>query len=174
MSNTSIGTVNNVRCVAGGVYPASDWKDNGDGTVRDNRSGLYYQKCSYGLNNDANCSGTIGTINWQNSLSYCDTLALAGRKWRLPNINELIALADLTQTAAPFVNATYFPGVPIDGAYPVPIYYYWSSTTMAANGFYSHLLNFSQLSVAGMDTKRNANNLGNPTYYYLARCVSGP
>ena len=169
MGKAGTGSLYGTRCVAGSAYPAADWSDKGDGTIRDNRSGLLYQKCSYGQNNDSSCSGTVTPINWQNSLSYCDSLSLAGRKWRLPSVAELVALVDLTRTSIPYIDLGYFPGTPADGATQ---YHYWSSTTAPNNANYSNLLNFSIPQIAGMDTKGNANN--GTTYHYLARCVSGP
>lgn len=168
MASTSIGTVRTTRCVSGGGFPASDWKDNGDGTVLDNRSGLYYQKCSNGQANDTSCSGALGTVTWQNALIYCNNLTLAGRKWRLPNVNELVGLIDLTRTTTPYINPTYFPGVPADGANQ---YYFWASTTNVPNILYANLLDFSNLSIVSMDTKNNA---ANGAFQYVARCVSGP
>lgn len=168
MASTLIGTNRTTRCVSGGNFPAADWKDNGDGTVLDNRSGIYHQKCSNGQANDTSCSGAIGTVTWQNALSYCNNLTLAGRKWRLPNVNELVGLVDLTRTATPYINPTYFPGVPADGANQ---YYFWASTTNVPNPLYANLLDFSNLSIASMDTKNNA---ANGAFQYVARCVSGP
>ncbi|MFZ5629235.1 MAG: DUF1566 domain-containing protein [Spirochaetota bacterium] len=168
MGRISSGTNYAVRCVAGGAYPAAEWNDNGDGTVRDNRSGLVYQKCSNGQNNDATCSGTVAPVTWQNALAYCDGLTLAGRKWRLPNIAELVALVDLTRTVTPYIDLVNFPGAPADGATQ---YHYWSATTAPNNANYSNLLNFSIPQIAGMDTKGNASVGSNS---YLARCVSGP
>jgi len=91
-------------------------------------------------------------------------------QWRrLPSVAELVALVDLTRTSIPYIDLGYFPGTPADGATQ---YHYWSSTTAPNSAYYLNLLNFSIPQIAGMDTKGNANN--GTTYYYLARCVSGP
>jgi|JI10StandDraft_1071094.scaffolds.fasta_scaffold231112_1 hypothetical protein len=168
MGVSSTGTNYAVRCVAGGAYPTAEWNDIGDGTVRDSRSELMYQKCSFGQNNDTTCSGSVTAVTWQNALGYCDGLALAGRKWRLPNIAELVALLDLTRTTTPYIDLANFPGTPADGATQ---YHYWSSTTAPNNANYSNLVSFSVPHIAGMDTKGNSVVGSNN---YVARCVSGP
>ena len=38
--------------------------DNGNGTINDNNTGLMWQKCSVGQNNDSTCSGSAVTYNW--------------------------------------------------------------------------------------------------------------
>jgi hypothetical protein len=115
-------TQNYVRCVRGGQYPAQNYNDNGDGTVTDNGTGLFWQKCSAGLTNDMGCSGSASTYNWDQALSYCKGLDLGSKTdWRLPGIKELESLNDETNYN-PSINAA-FPRT-----YP---HEYWSSTTIA-------------------------------------------
>jgi len=87
--------------------------DNGDGTVTDIGSGLMWQKAT-----------APGTYTWQQALSYCESLSLAGHTdWRLPNDNELYSLVD---------NSRSWPDPTIDpllAPYTHTDYYYWSSTT---------------------------------------------
>jgi hypothetical protein len=49
-----------------GAYPINpmSYTDNVKGTVTDNNTGLMWQKCSVGQNNDASCSGNALTYNW--------------------------------------------------------------------------------------------------------------
>ena len=95
--------------------------DVGDGTVKDNLTGLVWLR-------DANC---FGALNWFDSLDSANTLASgacglsdgsAPGNWRLPNLKEFQSLLDYGQSAPalppghPFVN--------------VQTYAYWSSTTV--------------------------------------------
>ena len=98
--------------------------DKGNGTVTDIVTGLIWTK-------DGNC---FGATTWSDAFTACNGLAsgacglsdgsVAG-DWRLPNINELRSLVDLSQTPAlpdghPFTNL-------VDPA----VDNYWSSTTYA-------------------------------------------
>ncbi|MBS0618452.1 MAG: DUF1566 domain-containing protein [Spirochaetes bacterium] len=166
MSANGVGALANIRCVAGGAYPQPDWADNGDGTVSEKRSGLIFQKCAYGLTNNATCSGTMTAGNWATALSYCHSLSLGGRSWRLPNLNEMIVLVDPTRTAAPYINPVYFPNIPLDGALA---YEFWTSTTAPNNGNYPYVLNFTTPNVGNIDAK-GATVTGSNSYH--ARCVS--
>lgn len=111
----------NVRCVRGGAPAAL--VDNGNGTVTDNSTGLIWQKCSAGQNNDGTCGGTVSYYNSDQALSYCSALSLGGRDdWRLPNVKELKSLIDNT-SYSPAIDAVSFPNT--------SAYYYWASTTLA-------------------------------------------
>lgn len=67
-------------CVRGNELPASEFivsEINGDKVVKDNSTGLMWQK-------------TYSSGSWQGALSYCENLDYAGfTDWRLPNSNEL-------------------------------------------------------------------------------------
>jgi len=107
-----------------GVSVDPRFTDNDDGTVTDNLTGLIWLQ-------DANC---FGQRNWTNALSDANTLAdgscgltdgsVAG-DWRLPNVRELHSLIDYSQ-----YNKALPPGHPFSG---VVIFYYWSSTSVAAH-----------------------------------------
>jgi hypothetical protein len=108
-----------------GAYNTPPWTgvrftDNGDGTVTDNLTALIWLK-------DANCFGP-GT--WAGAFSDCAGLAngscgltdgSSAGNWRLPNVNELHSLIDLTQS-----NPALPSGHPFTD---VSSYRYWSSTT---------------------------------------------
>ncbi|GBC59405.1 hypothetical protein DENIS_0344 [Desulfonema ishimotonii] len=102
------------RAVRGGD-PLADlnktFQDNGDGTVTDLQTGMMWQQ------------QTIGPMDWQSALAYCENLNLGNHDdWRLPNINELINLADFYKNE-PVLDTTFFPGTKISE--------YWTSTTWA-------------------------------------------
>lgn len=145
-----------VRCVSGPTKSYSgNFTDNGDGTIRDNTTGLLWQKCSRGQNNDSNCSGTATTINWSGALSYCTSLTLAGKTWRLPSFNEIFSLVDTTKTSSPVMN-TNFPNT-IQNLY-------WSSTTYASSTTFAWIASFNS----------GYTDVYNKTNSWYVRCVSGP
>lgn len=113
-----------VRCVSGPQLPINNKADNGDGTITDLGTKLVWQKCSMGQVNDASCSGSSATADWQNSLIYCANLTLGqpSLQWRLPNIHELASAVDYTATN-PSISVALFPN-----SVSAP---YWSSTTFA-------------------------------------------
>ncbi len=110
---------------ATGAYNTPAWTgerftDNGDGTVTDNLTTLVWLK-------NANC---WGAQTWANALSNSNGLASgscglsddsSAGDWRLPNINELHSLIDLTQSSPALPSGHPFSGVQVDN--------YWSSTT---------------------------------------------
>ncbi|TGL72607.1 DUF1566 domain-containing protein [Leptospira kmetyi] len=110
---------NNVRCVSGPSLPSVLLKDNGDSTVTDVNTGLIWAQCSAGLSGSS-CTGTATSLNWTNALLACNSLSLGGRVWRLPSVNELRSLTDLS-LANPTVNTSYFPNTMSSN--------YWTSTT---------------------------------------------
>ncbi len=112
-----------VLLLAGYAY-AGNFTDKGDGTVTDSSTGLIWQKCSAGQNNDSACSGAAGKYDWQQALDYCNSLSLAGYSsgWRLPDVKELLSIVDIDQHD-PAINLAYFPHT--------EAWYYWSSTSFA-------------------------------------------
>lgn len=124
-----------VRCVRGAEPPAQSFTDNGNGAVTDNNTGLMWQKCSAGQNNDATCSGTVSTKTWQQALDYCNGLSLAEyTDWRLPNVKELKSITDDT-TSSPSIDSTYFPNTESSA--------YWSSTTKETYEYSAWSVNFT-------------------------------
>ena len=112
VSNTLKSVYGNyVRAVRSGPCGAfENFIDNGDGTVTNTDTGLMWQKDT-----------DPDTYEWQDALSYCENLTLAGYDdWRLPNVNELQSLVDY-ERYSPTINTTYFPNTQSS--------YYWSSTT---------------------------------------------
>lgn len=118
------------------INPKS-YTDNNDGTVTDNNTGLMWQKCSVGQNNDATCTGSAATYNWYrasgtydasynpSSESVCGALPLAGHSdWRLPSKKELTSIVEYSiPNPGPTIKTAYFPNTAAS--------YCWSSTTDA-------------------------------------------
>ena len=113
---TSYDTRDDGALQKGVAWPDPRFTDNGNGTVTDNLTGLFWLK-------NANC---FGTRQWSTALEDANGLAngscdltdgsVAG-DWRLPSLNELESL----------VNAA---GHPFTG---VQTSSYWSSTTYASS-----------------------------------------
>lgn len=148
---------NAVRCVAGGYAPSSAFKDNGDGTISDSRTKLRWQKCAIGLSGAACGTGTFSTVTWSAALNACNNLNLAGKLWRLPNVNELRSIVDYSRAAAPAFDATVFPGNATAS--------YWTSSTPSFNMTNAWAVDFGGA------------NIGSVQYYvktntYAARCVT--
>jgi hypothetical protein len=77
-------------------YGTNDFKDNGDGTVTDNATGLMWMKADSGhLRAGENKDGKL---NWQQALEWAEHLDYAGYgDWRLPNTKELHSLVDYSR-----------------------------------------------------------------------------
>jgi hypothetical protein len=89
----------------------AQFTDNGNGTVKDNLTGLTWQKVP---NPD--------TLTWENALIYAEGLTLGGLSdWRLPNIKELQSIND-EKLVNPSVNSTIFSTIGVKK--------YWSSTSL--------------------------------------------
>lgn len=103
--------------------PAETFADNGNGTVTDSDTGLVWQRCTAGQNNDTTCTGTASAHSWQTALNYCNGLNLAGKAWRLPSIEELKSILDKGR-ANPSIDTAFFPATQTGR--------YWTSTTYAS------------------------------------------
>jgi len=107
-----------------GISVNPRFADNGDGTVRDDLTGLIWLK-------DASC---LGYLPWANALSAANALASGvcgltdgsvARNWRLPNVKELQSLLDYGSPVSALPPGHPFIGVQQSGGY-------WSSTSSAA------------------------------------------
>jgi hypothetical protein len=105
---------------AGVVSPTPRFRDNRNGTVRDNLTGLIWLK-------NANC---FGPQLWANALQAANTLAspscgLSDRSmagdWRLPNVKELQSLIDF---------GNFVPALPSGHPFSGALGSFWSSTTL--------------------------------------------
>ncbi|HEX2672102.1 MAG TPA: DUF1566 domain-containing protein, partial [Polyangiaceae bacterium] len=75
------------------------YRDNGDGTVTDNVTGLVWQQ------------GVGDALGASSASSYCADLDLAGyQNWRLPTVIELVSLLDFDHS--PKVSTKFFPNTP--------------------------------------------------------------
>ncbi|MFC1779696.1 DUF1566 domain-containing protein [Thermodesulfobacteriota bacterium] len=104
----------------GTVWPTPRFRDNGNGTVSDNLTGLVWLK-------NANC---FGAQTWDNGLAGANTLASGScgltdssaiGDWRLPNREELVSLTDMARYSPAITEGHPFSSVQLD--------YYWSSSS---------------------------------------------
>lgn len=101
-----------------GAYTVYGWSGprftaHGDGTVTDNWTRLMWTT-----------NANHGSKSWDDAIDYCNSYSLAGyNDWRLPNINELHSLIDLSWSDPALPDGHPFTGV--------QLVHYWSSTTQA-------------------------------------------
>ncbi len=116
---------------------ASSMQINADGTVTDPKTGLTWMRCAMGQTwTGSTCrgAGNLYTFAQANALTGIVSFAFHG-DWRLPNIRELQTIVDRT-TYGPAIDSAAFPNT--------PIYWYWSSSPIAANaGYYAWFVSFS-------------------------------
>ena len=106
------------------------FKDNKDGTILDNQTGLIWLKNT----------SMLGQSTWEQAMKACASLKSGGDlcdgskkgDWRLPSRFELESLLDLSQS-----NPALPAGHPFEC---VQSGYYWSGTTYAANTGYAWLV----------------------------------
>jgi len=85
------------------------YKDNGNGTVSDPKTGLMWQQKDDGV-----------PRTWDEAKAYCENLELTGQgDWRLPNKEELLSIADYGRVN-PAIDMDCFPGTKSS--------FYWSSS----------------------------------------------
>jgi hypothetical protein len=100
-----------VRNTNNAILPVVHFTDNGDGTIKDNYTGLIWQK-----------NQSPNTMTWEEALIYASGLSLAGKSdWRLPNIKELQSLNDV-KLKTPSINKAFFPNIASGN--------FWSSTSI--------------------------------------------
>lgn len=83
------------------------------GTVYDTETGLTWQQTVDGMDR-----------GWNAAVSYCQTLPLAGGGWRLPRVNELLTILDVSRSN-PAIDPGAFPGTPNTS--------YWTASDTAGN-----------------------------------------
>jgi hypothetical protein len=104
-------------------YPETGprFTDNGDGTITDNATGLMWVKEPGACGGAFGSPGSPSGMTWNNAIDNCLSLDYAGyTDWRLPNIKELMSIADYEKLGVK-IDETFFPDTQsLD---------YWTSTT---------------------------------------------
>jgi formylglycine-generating enzyme required for sulfatase activity len=100
-----------VRSAISTTFSVPHFTDVGDGTIKDNNTGLVWQKYQ-----------SIDSLTWEQALTYASSFSLAGKTdWRIPNIKELQSLNMVIKMNPSFDN-TFFTGIHTGN--------FWSSTSM--------------------------------------------
>jgi uncharacterized repeat protein (TIGR01451 family) len=131
------GDENFIRLVRGGQSclatlsntPSSDFKDNGNGTVTHQKTGLMWQRCSIGQTWDGTgCVGYGSKMNYASASAQISSLGNYN-DWRLPTVSELKTIVEYTKYN-PSINNTIFSNVfSNDG--------YWNWWTSSLSDSYS-------------------------------------
>ncbi len=96
-------------------------RDNSSEIVTDNVTLLQWQD-----NSDTNTT----TKKWEDALNYCLALTLGSYDdWRLPNIKELLSIADKNKASAPAINNVFQHIAYTPSNLTLYTVLYWSSTT---------------------------------------------
>ena len=94
--------------------PAAVYSASG-GVVTDNKTGLIWDQCAWGVSGATCGGGSAGSFSWRDTLSVVSTANATVYKgasdWRLPNLKELRSLAEECR-ASPSINTTVFPSTP--------------------------------------------------------------
>ncbi len=111
--------------------PTERFRDNGDGTLTDTRSGMMWMRCALGQSwTGSRCSGKPQTLTWKSAQQAASDLNAAGgyanhTDWRMPQIPELAMIVE-RQCANPRVSLTLFPDTPAT--------YFWTATGRRGKG----------------------------------------
>lgn len=132
---TSYASGDDYAVRAGVAWPGTRFTDNGDGTVTDHLTGLVWLK-------DAEC---FNPTDWSSALSAANHLASgacgltdgsASGQWRMPNVNELESLVDVSRVNPAVSAGSPFTNIDLATAY-------WSSTTYTAASSNAMAIRFS-------------------------------
>ncbi len=121
---TSYASGDDYSALQGVAWPGTRYTDNTDGTVTDHLTGLIWLKNA----------GCFSASDWSTALAAANQLAdgacglsdgSSAGQWRMPNVNELESLVDVSQSSPAVSVGHPFTNIDLTNAY-------WSSTTYTA------------------------------------------
>ncbi|QQS55816.1 MAG: DUF1566 domain-containing protein [Candidatus Competibacteraceae bacterium] len=118
---------------------AGRYRDNGDGTVTDVKTGLQWMRFSLGQKwKDGTCMGEAKQYPWREALDAAEALNCQGGyagclDWRLPTKKELQTL--VAGKSSPTIDRAAFPNT--------LGWWYWSSSSDAGDPHYALVVDFS-------------------------------
>ena len=121
---------------AGVPIPNPRFTDHGDGTVKDNLTGLIWLKDADALGRVTWAAGLTRVANLNNGTNYSarDYTPGTNNDWRMPNLMELASIRDMNYFDPPVSNADKSgPWVQGNPFYDLKDDVWWSSTTMGEN-----------------------------------------
>lgn len=117
----------------------AEFRDHGDGTVTDNRTGLQWMRCGLGQEwNGETCTGRPEKFTWDEALeaarllNRCRGGYARHHDWRLPSKGELLTLVDMENR--PAINLRAFPTCPGE--------WFWSASPYNGNNSNAWGVNF--------------------------------
>jgi len=116
--------------------PDNRFIDCGDGTIKDTKTGLMWQK-----------EGSTERMTHEKAGEHCEKLSVGGHKdWRLPTVEELVSLVDYKK---------YSPAIASD-LFKVETSWYWTSTIHAGHSGDAWIVYFNDGNVS-WDDRGNGN-----------------
>jgi len=124
---TAASTLALAQCVTthGPASTPGTWTPDASGEILTySGNGLQYTRCQLGLSGAGCATGTAQTFTWQQALQASVAARIGGHDdWRLPNVQEAVALMDVSCTPA------------LSPAFPaVSAGFQWTSTSFAVAG----------------------------------------
>jgi hypothetical protein len=115
--------------------PATEFVDQGNGTITHSRTGLMWKRCAEGQTWSAGtCTGSASGLSWSGALQAAVSARLGGYSdWRLPNVKELQSIVE-ERCYNPAINESIFPrtrGV-----------YFWSASADASQSNFAWFVLF--------------------------------
>ncbi len=90
-----------VACVSGKCQVTGGRYFVGTDTVEDATTGSTWQR-----------QVLDQSVDWSEAKAYCASLSLEGQKWRLPSVDELLTLVDMSGGQRPTIDMNVFPNTP--------------------------------------------------------------
>ena len=144
--------------------PSSRFTVLGNGTVKDNKTGLEWKQCIEGLSGHSCTVGIAAEYTWQGALQLAQATNTSGgfaghSDWRVPKVGELWSITEL-QCYKPSINANIFPNTPYSNDY-------WTSSLSALDSDCGRIMSF----VYGKDNYVNESNCWNIIEHAYVRLV---